>query len=124
MATSADKRIAKWDAKFNTERVKATLDDLRPDMLAAVNSVFPLLATMEAEVKQVLDGEGISVILYPFYLNFGRELWSRIRKGMEGESLAIEAATLIAKWVARGLTQSVLQAIRTDVFNVAAPIAP
>jgi hypothetical protein len=31
---------------------------------------------------------------------------------------------LIAKWVARGLTQSVLQAIRTDVFNVAAPIAP
>ena len=43
--------------QFNTERVKATLDDLRPDMLAAVNSVFPLLATMEAEVKQVL-GDG------------------------------------------------------------------
>jgi hypothetical protein len=35
-----------------------------------------------------------------------------------------EAATLIAKWVARGLTQAVLQAIRTDVFNVAAPTAP
>jgi hypothetical protein len=36
----------------------------------------------------------------------------------------LEAATLMAKWVARGLTQSLLQAIRTDVFNIAAPIAP
>jgi hypothetical protein len=31
---------------------------------------------------------------------------------------------LIAKWVARGLTQAVLQAIRTDCFGVAAPIGP
>jgi hypothetical protein len=121
MATSADKRIAKWDAKFNTERVKATLDDLRPDMLAAVNSVFPLLATMEAEVKQVLDGEGISVILYPFYLNFGRELWRLQRNNLSGESLAVEAQTLIQKWVARGLGQTVLEKIRTDVFTIPAP---
>jgi hypothetical protein len=28
------------------------------------------------------------------------------------------------KHLARGLTQAVLQAIRTDVFNVAAPTAP
>jgi len=31
---------------------------------------------------------------------------------------------LVTKWTARGLTQAVLQAIRTDVFNVSAPIAP
>jgi len=31
---------------------------------------------------------------------------------------------LIAKWKTRGLTEAVLQAIHTDVFNVAAPIAP
>jgi len=43
---------------------------------------------------------------------------------MSGESAAQAAAVLIAKWVARGLTQSVLQAIRTQVFNVGAPIAP
>jgi hypothetical protein len=34
------------------------------------------------------------------------------------------AAILVAKWKARGLTEAVLQAIRTDVFNVVAPVAP
>ena len=48
----------------------------------------------------------------------------RIRSPDVGALLAMEAAVLIAKWVARGLTQAVLQAIRTDVFNVAAPVAP
>jgi hypothetical protein len=43
---------------------------------------------------------------------------------MIGESLSKEAAVLVAKWKARGLTEAVLQAIRTDVFNVAAPVGP
>jgi hypothetical protein len=30
----------------------------------------------------------------------------------------------LQKWVSRGLTQAVLQDIRTDVFNIAAPVAP
>jgi len=51
-------------------------------------------------------------------------MWSLSRRDISGESLAIEAATLIAKWKARGLTEALLQAIRTDVFNVAAPIGP
>jgi hypothetical protein len=75
-------------------------------------------------VKQVCDGAGVSIIQYPFYLCFGREMWSLIRKEVSGESLAKEAATLVAKWKARGLTEAVLQAIRTDVFNVVAPVAP
>ena len=118
------RRIAKWNAKFNTERIKATLDDMRPAMLANVTAVFPMLTAMELQVKQVCDGEGVPTIQYPFYLNFGREIWALNRKEVSGESLALEAATLIAKWVARGLEQTVLQSIRTDVFNVAAPVAP
>ena len=116
------KRIAKWNVKFNTERIKATLDEMRPDMLANVTAVTPMITAMELQVKQVCDGAGVSVIQIPFYLNFGRELWALTRKEISGETLAIEAATLIAKWVARGLTEAVLQAIRTDVFNVAAPL--
>ena len=118
------RRIAKWNAKFSTERVKATLDEMRPAMLANVTAVFPLITAMELQVKQVCDGAGVPTIQYPFYLNFGREIWALTRKELSGESLALEAATLIAKWVARGLQTSVLQAVRTDVFNVAAPIAP
>ena len=118
------KRIAKWNAKYDTERVKGALDAMRPAMLANVTAVFPMITAMELQVKQVCDGAGVPTIAYPFYLCFGREMWALIRRDISGESLAQEAATLIAKWVARGLTQAVLQAIRTDVFNVAAPIAP
>ena len=118
------RRIAKWNAKFNTERIKGILDDMRPAMLANVTAVFPMITAMELQVKQTCDASGVPTIQYPFYLNFGREIWALTRKEVSGESLALEAATLIAKWVARGLQQPVLQAIRTDVFNVAAPVAP
>jgi hypothetical protein len=122
--TDPTKRIAKWNAKFNTERVKATLDDMRPNMLANVTAVFPLITAMELQVKQVCDGVGMPTIQYPFYLNFGREIWALTRKEVSGETLAQEAAVLITKWVARGLNQALLEAIRTDVFNVGAPVGP
>jgi len=118
------KRIANWNAKFDTTRIKATLDAKRADMLANVAAVTPLITAMELQVKQVCDGIGAPTIQYPFYLCFGREMWALSRKDISGESFAQEAAILIAKWVARGLTQSLLESIRTDVFNVAAPIAP
>ena len=122
--TDPTRRIAKWNAKFNTERIKGILDDLRPAMLANVTAVFPLLTAMELQVKQTCDASGVPTIQYPFYLNFGREIWALTRKEVSGESLAQEAAVLIAKWVARGLTQSLLQAIRTQVFNVGVPVNP
>ena len=122
--TDPTKRIARWNAKYDTTRIKATLDELRPAMLASVTAVFPMLTAMELQVKQTCDASGVPTIQYPFYLNFGREIWALTRKEVSGESLAIEAAVLIAKWAARGLTTPVLQAIRSEVFNVPAPIAP
>lgn len=118
------KRIARWNAKFDTERIKATLDALRPAMAANVQAVFPQLAAMETQVKQVLDGQGVAIIQYPFYLSFGREVWRLQRQELSGESLKQEVAVLVAKWVARGLELPVLQAIRDDVFNVGAPASP
>ena len=118
------KRIANWDAKYDTTRIKATLDAKRPAMLQSVTAVTPMITAMELQVKQVCDGAGVPTIQYPFYLCFGREMWALSRKDISGESFAQEAAILIAKWTARGLQGPVLQAIRTDVFNVAAPIAP
>jgi hypothetical protein len=93
-------------------------------MLQNVSAVAPAIAVTELQVKQVCDGAGVPTIQYPFYLCFGREIWALQRRDVSGESLAIEAATLIEKWKTRGLTEAVLQAIRTDVFNVAAPIGP
>ncbi|MCX6844327.1 MAG: hypothetical protein NTX53_18865 [candidate division WOR-3 bacterium] len=125
MSNDPTKRIDKWDTKYDTTRIKATLDAMRPSMLAHVQAQFVSIVSMEGQVKQTLDAAGVSVITYPFYLCFGREMWHMTHENeMSGESAAKEAAVLITKWTARGLTQAVLQAIRTDVFNVAAPVAP
>jgi hypothetical protein len=118
------KRVANWDEKYNLERVNAVLTEKRPRMLQTVTSVTPLITAMELQVKQVCDGAGVPTIALPFYLCFGREMFKLIRADISGETLAKEAAVLIAKWKARSLTEAVLQGIRTDVFNVAAPIGP
>ena len=121
MPINPAQRIAKWDAKFKTDRVKAILDDERPQMYMNVQAVFPMITAMELQVKQVLDGLGVSVALYGMYLSFGRELWSMTRKEISGEAAAEEADVLLQKWVGRGLAQAVLEAIRTQVFNIVAP---
>jgi len=118
------KRVENWDEKFNVERISAILTGKRSKMLQHVTNVTSMITAMELQVKQVCDGAGCSTIQYPFYLCFGREIWALTRKDISGESMAQAAALLIAKWVARGLQAPVLQAIRSDVFNVPAPIAP
>jgi len=118
------KRIDNWDTGFNTERIKAILDEKRPAMLQRVQSVFVSIDQMETQVKQCIDGLGAATILYPYYLDFGREVWSLQQKGISGVSLQEACATQIAKWVSRGLSLSILEAIRSDVFNVSAPAGP
>jgi hypothetical protein len=115
------RRVSNWDAKFKTDRIKAVLDDKRDAMFSRVSAVIPAIASMEGQVKQVVDGLGVATIQIPFYLDFGREMWRLQDKDISGETLAMEAAVLISKWTARGLTEAVLQAIRTQVFNVVAP---
>jgi len=56
------KRIANWDAKYDTTRIKATLDAKRPAMLQSVNAVTPMITAMELQVKQVCDGAGVPTI--------------------------------------------------------------
>ena len=124
MPIDPTKRIANWDEKYNLERVNAILTEKRPTMLQSVTSVTPLITAMELQVKQVCDGAGVPTIQYPFYLCFGRELYGLTRREFSGESASIEAALLIAKWTARGLTAAVRQGFRTDVFNVVAPVTP
>jgi hypothetical protein len=53
----------------------------------------------------------------------GREMW-KLANRVSGESAAMEAAIQIGKWVARGLSLSVLETIRYDVFGVSAPAGP
>jgi hypothetical protein len=80
---------------------------------------LPALTDVLAEASISPDP---ATIFYPYCLDFGREVWSLQQNGVSGASLAQECATLIAKWVARGLSLAVLEAVRSDVCNVSAPV--
>jgi len=116
-------RVARWDEQFyadpsqHSPKVALKLTAMRERFVVQTG----LLEAMTLAVKQTLDSEGVSVIQYPFYIAFGSELHRLKGQNVSGEGLATEAATLIGKWVARGLSQSVLEAVRTQVFDTAAP---
>jgi hypothetical protein len=116
-------RIANWAVKYNIERVAAILAERRSTMLERYSAIVTELWAMEVQVKQVLDEQSVQTILYVPYLNFGRELFKLSRqRGISGNSFALAAQVLLTKWSARGLDPAVLAAIRSQVFNIPAPV--
>ncbi|HTW90798.1 MAG TPA: hypothetical protein VMH22_03740 [bacterium] len=120
--TDPKKRADRWKAKYNVERVKDTLNDLRGDMGARYEAAITQVYAMEVKVKEVINACGVSTSQYVPYLNFGRQLYKLSREqGISGESFAMAAQVLLDKWSARGCDPKVLAKIRTDVFDIAAP---
>jgi hypothetical protein len=89
-------------------------------MLRKMRAVCSRQVMYLGQCKAVLSGEGVSIIQYPFYLSFAHET-AALAETCSGETLAVAVATNIGKWSARGLTQAVLETIRTQVFNIGAP---
>ena len=117
-----EKRIAKWQAKYNTERVKGTLDDMREDMAKNYAAAMTDMWMMEQKVKEVINLGGVSSIQCVAYLNYGRQLYKLNRQRlMAGETLVLAAEVLLQKWAARGCSPDVLAKIRSGVFSIPAP---
>ena len=113
------KRFTSWNVKYNTERIKATLDAMRPDMQARYQAAMTAMLANDTNVKQVLNGKSVSTILYVPYLSFGRQLWKYTREqDIDGHSLQLAAEVLRNKWKARGLDEEVLLAIQREVCSV------
>jgi hypothetical protein len=60
---------------------------------------------------------GVPVRTLPFLL-------APSHRGISGETFALAASVLLSKWAARGLDPDVLAAIRTEVFDIGAPVGP
>lgn len=118
-------RIAKFQAKVAGAQYLTDLTAQALSMQTNFANTCTMMSASDQMVKQTLDASGVPTIEYPFYLAFGRQLWSKTSvHQFSGESMAQLAAVYIAKWVARGLNQAVLQAVRSDVFSIPAPLAP
>ena len=117
-----NQRLMNWQIKTETGKVKAILDDLRPDMLKHYEAAVASLCEMETKARQTLNAAGIHTIMYVPYLNYARQLYKLSRQqGISGESFALGAEVLLDKWESRGLDSAVLARIRTEVFDASAP---
>jgi len=116
------KRAERWKAKYKTQRVKETLDDIREDMAKRYEAAIADVCVMEGKVKEVINAAGVSTSLYVPYLNFGRQLYKLThQQHVTGESFAMVAQVLLDKWAARGCDPDILATVRKDVFNIDAP---
>jgi len=120
--TDPNQRRMNWQIKTDTGKVKAILDDMRPDMLKHYEAAVANLCEMEVKARQTLNAAGIHTIFYVAYLNYARQLYKLSRQqGISGESFALQAQVLLDKWAGRGLEPAVLARIRTEVFDTSAP---
>ncbi len=120
--TDPTQRVNSWTIKTDTGKVKAILDDMRPNMLKRYEAAVASLCEMETKARQTLNAAGVHTIFYVAYLNYARQLYKLSRQqGISGESFAMGAQVLLDKWANRGLDSAVLARIRTEVFDASAP---
>jgi len=117
------RRIERWVAKTDPDTVCELLKKLREQMKNRQTLEQSLLVEVEIKAKTVLNGANVATILYPHYLNFAREVYSR-RKRFAGTSLAREVGVLLEKWVGRTLDRTVLERIRDEAMSVPEPPTP
>ena len=89
------KNDAERIASYLAKTVPATLGLKIAAMLGGMQSGFssavgPLVA-MEVAIQGLCNSAAVPTIQYPFYLNFGREIWKLEHKGIDGPGLLASA---------------------------------
>lgn len=112
-----------------TQRLVAPVLGVNSPVVQHFANMTESVVALETGVRGLLNSAGIPTILYPFYLDYARELWQLTTRGYSiaegGTSVgAVEAAALQAKWVARGLVLVFLQAVRAYVAGLQNVVPP
>lgn len=123
MVRTADNATEAYDAKYLSEVYQATLTAMETQAKADFEGHISQFVLKRDLTVGVLNAAGVSVLFYGHYLAYSAILF-RLSQVLAGEALAVQAAVVLARWVARGLTQAVLETIRVDVYNIGAPAGP
>jgi len=112
MVREASRRKQKYEAKIDADVIRSRILAHKASMVEQMESRLADLATVEAEVKRVIEGDETPPYGHeiPAYLNVGRELY-RISKRFTGGSFTQEAEIVLDKWYARGLKDFLLEEI-------------
>lgn len=117
-AQRKDKYVAKTTPTTVGLKVASVLGDMKSGFSAAISDLYPI----ETKIQGILNSAGtVPTLRYPFYLNFGRELWKRDWAGIDGPALVAMAVVLTAKYVDYGLVEAHLIKIALDCFGITVP---
>lgn len=123
MKTGAQ-RAARYLAKTEPGTVSLKVASMLPGMKTRFASATSDLVAMETAVQGLLNHAALPTIQYPFYLNFGRELFKRVWEGINGPALALLAQSLSSSYKNRGLIEPTLQKIAFLSFGLWIPTPP
>lgn len=129
--TSGYDRLEKYKAKVRAfsgtgsgpDYTAPVIQHMLSGMYRKASLAFNEQATIGNQVSAYLGTSGISVVGRGSYQAFASQMY-RLTRTQTGESLKIEVEVVIAAWVARGLTQIILEGIRSDIFGVGEPTPP
>jgi len=102
-------RAKKWEKKLSGDNRKRLYDAQKPFMVIQEAAATKDLVNIEIQVKQIVQGEPI--ILIPYYIIFGKEIYSKQRK-FKDLTLLNEIVILENKWEMRGLDPILLEEIK------------
>lgn len=115
-------RIASYNAKTVPTTVGLKVASQLTLMKASFADMANSFVAKEIAIQAVLNGEGdIPTIQYPFYLNFGRELWALSLRGINGNVLVAVGTSLKTKYTSYGLEAATLSKVALDVFAIVIP---
>jgi len=117
MVRSATDRINKYTAKIVGDVVKNRVDAQKDLMVAQAEPEFTQITTEETQIAAYLDPLGISPMLKPFYMSYGRKLHALKRKHTD-ETLHDEACIATVAWGTRGLDLFHLATIAQNIYSI------
>lgn len=111
-------RIAAYLAKTVPATVSLKIAAALGTMKTSFGTSITPLVLIEQQIQGICNAAGLPTIQYPFYLNFGREIFSKLRAGIDGPSLADVAQSLHNKYESYGLASATLVDIADQVFTL------
>ena len=117
MVKSGTDRINKYAAKIVGDVVKNRIDAQKDFMVANASPEFDALAAEETSIASYCDPLGISPMLKPFYMSFGRKIHGLKRKHAD-DTLHDEVCIAAVAWGARGLDLFHLATISENIYSV------
>lgn len=101
-------------------KVASQLSTMKSGFAAGIGGVDGLVA-MEVAIQTILNDQptpAVPTIQYPFYLNFGREIWARKNSGIAAAALKDNAEVYRIKYMSYGCAETILDEIGLTCFGI------